>query len=61
MSQGCEWHRGSAGCRLRREEDGVLQAEVGDGDRAGCSMPEQPYVRAEAGEGWGGRCTMEAP
>lgn len=30
MSQGCEWHRGSAGCRSRLEEDGVLQAEVGD-------------------------------
>lgn len=60
MSQGCEWHRGSAGCRSRLEEDGVLQAEVGDGDRAGCSMPEQPYVKAEAGEGWGGRSTTEA-
>lgn len=42
MSQGCEWHRGSAVCRRRLEEEGVLQAEVGDGDRAGCSMPEQP-------------------
>lgn len=51
MSQGCEWHRGSAGCRSRLEEDGVLQAEVGDGDRAGGSRPEQPYARAEAGEG----------
>lgn len=60
MSQGCEWHRGSAGCRSRLEEDGVLQAEVGDGDRAGCSMPEQPYIRAEEGEGLGGRSTTEA-
>lgn len=60
MSQGCEWHRGSAGCRSRLEEEGVLQAEVGDGDRAGCSMlPEQPYVRAAAGEGWGDRSTTE--
>lgn len=60
MSQGCEWHRGRAGCRSRLEEEGVLQAEVGDGERAGCSMPEQPYVRAEAGKGWGGRSTTEA-
>lgn len=60
MSQGCEWQRGSAGCRSRLEEEGVLQAEVGDGDRAGCSMLEQPYVRAEAGEGRGGRSTTEA-
>lgn len=51
MSQGCEWHRGSTGCRLRLEDGGVLQAEVGDGDRAGCSMPEEPYVRPEAGNG----------
>lgn len=51
MSQGCEWHRGSAGCRSRLEEDGVLQAEVGDGDRAGGSRPEQPYDSTEAGEG----------
>lgn len=42
MSQGCEWHRGSVAGRLRLEEEGVLQAEVGDEDRAGCSMPEQP-------------------
>lgn len=60
MSQGCEWHRGSAGCRSRLEEEGVLQAEVGDGERAGCSMPDKPYVRAEAGEGWGCRSTTEA-
>lgn len=60
MSQGCEWHRGSAGCRSRLEEDGVLQAEVGDEDRAGCSRPEQPYVRTEAAEGWGGKGAIEA-
>lgn len=42
MSQGCEWHRGSAGWRPRLEEDGVLQAEVGDWHTAGCSRPEQP-------------------
>lgn len=59
MSQGWEWHRGSTGCKSRLEEDGVLQAEVGDGDRAGCSMPEQPYVRADAGGCWVGRSTKE--
>lgn len=53
MSQGCEWHRGRRGCKLRLEEGGVLQTEVGDGDNAS-SKPEQPYGRAEAGTGWGG-------
>lgn len=53
MSQGCEWHRGRAGCGSRREEDGVLQAEVEEGDKAGCSKPEKPYMGAEVGEGWG--------
>lgn len=29
-SQGCEWQRGSWGGRLRRRDDGVLQAEDGE-------------------------------
>lgn len=41
MSHGWEWHRGSAGGRPRLEEDGVLQAEVGDGDMPGCSTAEK--------------------
>lgn len=58
MSQGCEWQRGKAGGRPRLDEDGVLQAEVGDGDSAGCSKSEQPYFKAEPGQGWGGKGTV---
>lgn len=60
-SQGCEWQRGSCGGRLRRREDGVLQAEEGE---AGTGPPpvapdtaEQPGGGAAAwlGTGGGGR------
>lgn len=52
MSQGCEWHRGSAGRRPRLKEDGVLHAEVGEGDSAGGSIPpQQPRTEAAVAEG----------
>lgn len=60
MSQGCERHRGSAGCGPRLQEDGVLHAEVGEGDSAGCSIPpQQPCAEAAAGDGRGERRTAE--
>lgn len=60
MSQGCERHRGSAGCRPRLQEDGVLHAEVGEGDSAGCSIPpQQPRVEGAAGDARGDRRTEE--
>lgn len=60
MSQGCEWQRGSAGCRLRLQEEGVLHADVGEGDSAGCSIPpQQPGARAAPGEGRGDRRTAQ--
>lgn len=58
-SQGCEWQRGSCGGRLRRRDDGVLQAEDGE---AGTGHPrgavaEQPGggTAAWLGTGGGGR------
>lgn len=60
-SQGCEWQRGSCGGRLRRRDDGVLQAEEGE---AGTGPPavapavvEQPSIGGIAwlGTGGGGR------
>lgn len=59
MSQGCERHRGSAGRRPRLQEDGVLHADVGEGDSAGCSAPQQqPCAKAATGEGRGDRRTV---
>ena len=62
MSQGWEWHRGRAGRGTRLEEEGVLQAELGDGERAGCSVAGR-WVKGAAGPeaSQGSRSSREAP
>lgn len=65
-SQGCEWQRGSWGGRLRRREEGVLQAEDGEagtappGGAVAAAPPPGGGADAWLGNGGGGRNVEEA-
>lgn len=56
-SHGCEWQRGSCGGRLRRRDDGVLQADEGEAvtPPAVVTQPGGGAAAAWLGAGGGGR------